>query len=100
MVPATHEATEDGEQHAVVVVQERVTRLGVLLDVMGDRVVFQRCLELRGCTPERAITGPEAPDDGAGALQERLSVLRDLPVIDTRCCESTVRGQQQCEPAA
>ena len=50
-----------------MIVKERVACAGILLDVVLDAVGAQRTLEPFGCTPQRPVVGPVAPDDRAGA---------------------------------
>lgn len=90
MIAGCDEATSQREHEwdpisrSLVIVEEAVSGLGILLDVVRDSVGCQDALEPVRGTMLRSIPTPIARHDGACSRQEGNTILgRATAVIDT-----------------
>jgi len=69
------------EPEALLVVHERVAGVGIFLNVMRDESALESLLKLIGDALFPVALAPVAADDGAGDLEERLHIWRELATI-------------------
>src|ERR1039458_7048592 len=85
-----------------VVVEERVSRFGVLLHVVRYPDLVQRRLELGRRSAQRSVAAAVGADNRTGTREEGrvIRVLRCRSVVHARCREAVAGREEECETPA